>query len=164
MNNLKSKNFGYPLCVLGVLISLTAFGQNKSIGKFVRTDYPASYLILNADKSFKFRFGFDQQWDLACGQFEVKGGTLIFSYTSDMFDRTCNSEGINMTDTSDYFLTQGVDKRWRPITARIVKNKILTLKTGDIHEAESVSLTGHYYRREKKRKRTNMPGTYIQRY
>jgi hypothetical protein len=164
VNNLKPKTFRHTICGLAVLITLTAFGQNGVTGKFIRTDYPASYLILNADKSFKFRFGFDSQWDLACGQFAVKGDTLIFSYNSDMFDITCNSEGINMTDTSDYFLRQGVDKRWRPITARVVKNKILTIKTGDIHEAESVSLNGYFYRREKKRERTRIPGTYIQRY
>lgn len=132
-----------------VLISLTAFGQNKITGKYIRTDYPEGYLILNDDKSFEFRFRFDMQWDLACGQFEVKGDTLSFFYTSDRFDVTCNSEGINMTDTSDYVLTQGGDKRWRPITARGVKNKILTIKTGDIHEAETVSPSGHYYRGKK---------------
>jgi hypothetical protein len=164
MKYLKFDNFRHGLCGLTVLISLTAFGQNEITGKFIRTDYPASYLILNADKTFKFRFGFDSQWDLACGQFEVKGDTLIFSYISDMFDITCNTEGTNMTDTSDYFLRQGVDKRWRPITARVVKNNILTIKTGDIHEAESVSLNRHYYRREKKRERTRIPGTYIQSY
>jgi hypothetical protein len=164
MNKINFNHLRQVLCGLTVLISLTTFGQNEIIGKFIRTDYPASYLTLNADKSFKFRFGFDSQWDLACGQFEVKGDTIMFSYTSDMFDITCNSEGINMTDTSDYFLKQGVDKRWRPITARIVKNKILTIKIGDIHEPETVSLDSYYLRRERKREKKGIPGTFIQRY
>ena len=114
-------NFRRHLLIYTFLINLTAFGQNEIVGEFIRTDYPAGYLILNADKSFKFRFGFDSQWDLACGQFEVKSDTLTFSYNSDMFNKTCNNEGINMTDTYDYFLKQGVDKRWRPIIARIIK-------------------------------------------
>jgi len=121
-------------------------------------------LILNANKSFKFRFGFDSQWDLACGQFEIKGDTLTFLYTSDMFDIGCNNEGINMTDTSDYFLKQGVDKRWRPITARVVRSKILTIKTGDIADPETVDFNNYYYRKEKKRERMRIPGTYIRRY
>lgn len=159
MNNLRKS-----LCVLTILINLTAFGQNELTGEFVRTDYPAGYLILRTDKTFKFRFGFDSQWDLACGQFELKGDTLTFSYTSDMFDTNCNTEGINMTDTSNYFLTQGVDKRWRPIIARIVKNKIITIKTGDVNDGESISLNKHYYRRKKKGDRVVIPGTYIQRF
>ena len=162
--HLRMNNFRRPLLVLTLLINLTAFGQNEIVGEFIRTDYPAGYLILNADKSFKFRFGFDSQWDLACGQFEVKGDTLTFSYTSDMFNVTCNSDGINMTDTSDYFLRQGVDKRWRPITARVVKSKIVTIKTGDVNDGETISLSKHYYRRKKKGDRTRIPGTYIQRY
>jgi hypothetical protein len=164
MNNSRFLKINFALCGLTVLLNLTALGQSKITGKFIRNDYPAGYLILNEDKSFKFRFGFDSQWDLACGQYEVKGDTLIFSYTSDMFDRACNSEGINMTDTSDYFLKQGVDKRWRPITARVVGKKILTIKTGDIHDSETVNSYEHYYRRERKRERTVIPGTSIRRY
>ena len=137
--------------VLTFLISLTASGQKEITGKYIRTDYPGGYLILDNDKSFKFRFRFDQQWDLACGQFEAKGDTLFFTYTSDMFDVICNNEMINMTDTSDYFLRMGVDKRWRPITAKIEKNRILTIKTGDIHEPETIDLNRYYYKREKKR-------------
>ncbi len=147
-----------------MLISLPAFGQSEITGKFIRSDYPAGQLILNVDKSFKFRFRFESQWDLACGQFEVKGDTLYFTYTSDMFDVTCNSERINMTDTSDYFLRLGVDKRWRPITARIVRNRIITIKTGDMADAETVSLTDLYYRRERKRERVRPPGTYIRQF
>ncbi|MBI3218012.1 MAG: hypothetical protein HYZ44_00720 [Bacteroidetes bacterium] len=156
--------FRRPLLVFTFLINLTAFGQNEIVGEFIRTDYPAGYIILNADKSFKFRFGFDSQWDLACGQFEVKGDTITFSYTADMFSVACNSEGINMTDTSDYFLKQGVDRRWRPITARVVKNKILTIKTGDQNEAETLSFNAFYYKRKKKGANIRIPGTYIQRY
>lgn len=162
--NLRMSNFRRSLLVLTLLINLTAFGQNEIIGEYIRTDYPTGYLILNADKSFKFRFGFDSQWDLACGQFDIKGDTLTFSYNSDMFDVTCNSEGINMTDTSDYFLKQGVDKRWRPIIARVVKHKIVTIKTGDVNDGETVSLNKHYYRRKKKGERARIPGTYIQHY
>jgi len=88
----------------------------------------------------------------------------LWGSLQDMFDIKCNTEGINMTDTSDYFLTQGVDKRWRPIIARIVKNKIVTIKTGDINDGETVSPSKHYYRRKKKGERTRIPGTYIQRY
>jgi hypothetical protein len=152
------------LCVFIFLINIPAFGQKEISGEFIRTKYPAGYLILNPDKSFKFRFGFDSQWDLACGQFELKRDTLFFSYTSDMFDIDCNSEGINMTDTSDYFLRQGVDKRWRPITARVVKNKIVTIKTGDVNDKETISLNSSYYRRKKKGETTRIPETYIQRY
>jgi hypothetical protein len=161
---LRISNFRRSLVVLTLLTNLTAFGQNEMMGEFIRTDYPAGYLILKADKTFKFRFGFDSQWDLACGQFEKKGDTLIFSYSSDMFDISCNTEGINMTDTSDYFLTQGVDKRWRPIIARVVKNKIVIIKIGDANEGETITLSRYYYRRKKKGERTSIPGTYIQRY
>lgn len=154
----------YSFCLLTMLISLSAFGQNEITGKFIRPDYPAGQLVLNADGSFKFRFRFDLQWDLACGQFEVKCDTLYFTYTSDMFDVTCNSERINVTDSSDYFLRHGVDKRWRPITARIVRNRIVTIKTGDIGDAETVSLSVHYYRRERKRERVRPPGTYIRQF
>ena len=157
-------NFRRSLLVLILLINLNAFGQNDVIGEFIRTDYPAGYLMLKADKSFKFGFGFDSQWDLACGQFELRGDTIYFSYTSDMFDINCNSEGINMTDSSEYFLTQGVDKRWRPIIARVVKNKIITVKTGDVNDGETLSLSKYYYRRKKKGGKTAIPGAYIQRF
>jgi len=151
MNILSLNTFAWAIGLAAMLVSLTAPGQNEITGKYIRTEYPGGYLILNTDKSFQFRFGFDSQWDLACGQFEVKGDTLYFSYTSDMFDVICNNERINMTDTSDYFLRNGVDKRWRPIIARIEKNRIETIKTGDIHESETIDLNKYYYKREKKR-------------
>jgi hypothetical protein len=68
-----------------------------------------------------------------------------------MFDVNCNNERINMTDSSDYFLKTGVDKRWRPIKAQIAKGKIHTIKTGDIQDPETVDWNKNYYKREKKR-------------
>ncbi|MEP4534102.1 MAG: hypothetical protein ABJ004_13515 [Cyclobacteriaceae bacterium] len=85
MDKLRLSNFGL-LTWLTLLISLTGFGQNEITGKYIRTEYPGGHLILNEDNTFKYRFRFDSQWDLACGQFEVIGDTLTFSYTSDMFD------------------------------------------------------------------------------
>jgi hypothetical protein len=85
-----------------------ALGQSELNGKYTREDHPGGYLTFDSNKNFKFRFKSHAYWDLACGQFEVKNDTIFFTYTSDMFDETCNDEGINMTDTSDYFLRQGV--------------------------------------------------------
>lgn len=135
-----------------LLIALNSFGQKDAYGKYARTEYPAGHLVLNSDKTFKFRFRFDSQWDLACGEFELKKDTIFFSYTSDMLDVNCNNERINMTDTSDYFLRTGIDKRWRPISAKITKGKIQTIQTGDVKDPETVSFNKNLYRKEKNRK------------
>jgi hypothetical protein len=138
------------LTVLFVIIgSVTIFGQGELFGKYILTGYPNSYVILNADRTFKFRFRSHTYWDLVCGQFEVKNDTIFFTYTSDMFDLSCNSEQINMTDTSDYFLKTGVDKTYRPLTATIKKKKILTIKTGDITDSGMVDRRTYYYKRER---------------
>lgn len=137
--------------LFGPLTTFIAFGQDEISGKYIRTEYPAGYLILNSDKSFKFKFGFDSQWDLACGQFEVTGDTIKFSYSSDMYDLRCNNERINMSDTSDHFIGISIDKRWRPIKVIINKKRILAIKTGDINEPETVDKNKYYYKRERKR-------------
>ena len=148
------KNLTFDKYVWTFLFLLTVssvLGQGELPGKYVNSDNSGGYLILNEDKSFKFRYRSHAYWDLACGQFDIKGDTVLFTYTSDMFDIACNNERINMTDTSDFFLKTGVDKRYRPIIARLVKNKLLTVKTGDIQESESVDLRTYYYTRERKR-------------
>jgi hypothetical protein len=140
------------LTMLFVLVSLvTTSGQGELFGKYILTDYPNSYLILNTDSTFKFRLRSHAYWDLACGQFEVKKDTIFFTYTSDMFDLSCNSELINMTDTSEYFLKTGVDKNYRPLIATIKKRKIRTMKTGDLKDLATVNRRIYYYKRERKR-------------
>ena len=133
------------------LTSFMALGQSELNGKYTREDHPGGYLTFDSNKNFKFRFKSHAYWDLACGQFEVKNDTIFFTYTSDMFDETCNHEGINMTDTSDYFLRQGVDKRWRPIIAIIKKNKIQIIKTDGFHEPETAKQIKYYYERARRR-------------
>jgi hypothetical protein len=140
------------LTILFLLIGLmTTFGQNELTGKYILTDYPGSYILLNADKTFKFRYRSHAYWDLACGQFEVKNDTIFFTYTSDMFDLSCNSEKINMTDTSDYFLQTGVDKTYRPVIATFKKKEIRTIKTGDTTDLATIDRRTYYYKRERKR-------------
>jgi hypothetical protein len=131
----------------------TVFGQVEISGKYIRTEYPGGYLILNPDNSFTFKFNFDLQWDLACRQYEARGDTIFFNYNKDMFDSDCNTDKINVTDTSGVISIDAIDKRYRPITAQLLKKKILTLKVGDIKEPETVELLSFYYRAEKKRKR-----------
>lgn len=132
-----------------LLFGFNVFEQSGVSGKYIRNNYPGGYLVLSADKSFKFRFNFDSQWDIACGQFEIKGDTLFFTYTSDMHDVTCNEERINMSDTTDYFLRTGVDKRWRPIAALVKKKRIKTLMVGDTQEPTTVRYAHLWYNRVK---------------
>ena len=120
------------------LIAFQTFGQSIEPGKYIRTDYPSGYLIMNSDHSFKFRFHFDLQWDLACGFYEIKGDKIYFSYNSDMFDEECNIDGINKTDTTGIVTQDAIDKRYRPIIAKYSKRKIITIKTGDISDIETV--------------------------
>jgi hypothetical protein len=138
------------LLTLTTFSSLTAWGQKDIEGKYVCTSYPTCYLIINSDKTFKFGFGQDLQWDIACGRFELKADSLFFEYLSDMFDRQCNSDGRNYTDTSGIILQDAIDKRFRPISARLSKNKIITYKIGDIADSETIDKRAYYYRRKKK--------------
>jgi hypothetical protein len=149
---LRQMKYKFLMTILFMTIgSVTTFGQGELFGKYILTDYPNSYIILNADRTFKFRFRSHAYWDLACGQFEMKNDTIFFTYTSDMFDLSCNSEQINMTDTSDYFLKTGVDKTYRPLTATIKKKEIRTIKTGDMTDFITVDRRTYYYKRERKR-------------
>lgn len=143
----------YITAILFLTTSLKTFGQSEISATYTRTDYPASSIVLNQDKSFKFKFHFDLQWDLVCGQYELKGDTILFHYNSDMFDVQCNSERINYTDTSGVILQDAIDKRFRPILARLSKNKLITIKTGDIKEPETIDTLIFYYKREKKREK-----------
>jgi hypothetical protein len=150
MKKLVSYKFA-PTILLFLFVAIAAFGQEEITGKYLWTDYPSGYIMLNADKSFKFKFRSHAYWDLACGQFEVKIDTIFFNYMSDMFDVSCNNERLNMTDTSDYFLKKGVDKRHRPIIALLLKNKLEIIKTGDVNELETIGDGGYYYRRAKRK-------------
>lgn len=139
------------LLIATTLSTLNVWGQKSIEGKYTRTDNSLSYLILNSDKTFNYKFLSDQQWDLACGQYETKGDSILFHYQSDMFDRQCNNERINYTDTSGVILQDAIDKRFRPIIARLSKNKLTTLKTGDIGEPETIGNNVYYYRRKRSR-------------
>ena len=75
-----------------VLASTSVLGQSEVTGKYIRMDYPGSYVILNPDNTFKYGFHFDLQWDLACGQYEINGDTIFFTYYKDMFDPDCNTD------------------------------------------------------------------------
>ncbi len=129
--------------------TMTAWGQKNIDGKYVRADQSTCYLIINSDGTFKYRFGRDLQWDVACGQYKMKGDSIVFQYLSDMFDQQCNTEGINYTDTSGVILRDAIDKRFRPISARLSKNKITTYKVGDIADPETIGKGVYYYRRKK---------------
>lgn len=144
--------FALITLLITLISNLTVLGQREITGGYIHADYPGGYLILNSDKSFKFRFHFDLQWDLACGQYVVKNDTIFFTYTSDMFDIACNSEKIIMTDTAGYFQKTGVDKRFRPITARLLKNKIQVIKIGDVQDPETISRDGYSFKRKRIKK------------
>jgi hypothetical protein len=139
------------LLLATTLLALNVWGQRSIEGKYSRTDNSLCYLILYPDNTFKYRFRWDLQWDVACGQYETKGDSIFFHYQSDMFDRQCNSEGINYADTSGVILQDAIDKRSRPISARLSKNKITTLMTGDIGEPEAIGNRVYYYRRKRNR-------------
>jgi hypothetical protein len=139
------------LLTLTMFFTITAWGQKNIEGKYVRTDQSTCYLTINSDGTFKYRFGWDMQWDVACGKYEIKGDSIIFQYLSDMFDRQCNTEGINYTDTSGVILRDAIDKRFRPISARLSKNKITTYKVGDIADPETIDKGVYYYKRKKSR-------------
>ena len=142
---------GKLLFCLTTLLTFNVWGQKTIDGKYIRTDNSMCYLILNSDKTFKYKYHWDLNWDLACGQFEVKGDSIYFHYQSDMFDLQCNNEGVNVTDTSGVILRDAIDKRDRPISARLSKNKITTFKTGDIGELGTIGNSVYYYRRKKNR-------------
>jgi hypothetical protein len=137
------------ILTLTTFLSLNASGQKSIEGKYSRTDQSSCHLILNSDGTFKYRFLWDLQWDVACGQYKLQGDSIYFLYQSDMFDRQCNSDGINYTDTSGVILRDAIDKRFRPISARLSKNKITTYKTGDINDPETVDKRAYFYRRKK---------------
>jgi hypothetical protein len=137
------------------LSSVICFGQIEISGKYIRIKGSKSnYILLNVDNSFKYQYLSDLQWDLACGQYERKGDTILFHYTSDMFDLNgCNNGKINYADTSGVF-AETIDKRFRPISARLSKRTIITIKTGDIKESEPIlSWTDYYIKEKYKRKR-----------
>jgi hypothetical protein len=137
------------LLATAIFFTLTAWGQKGIEGKYIRTDQSTCYLILNSDGTFKYKFLWDLQWDVACGLYELKGDSIYFKYQSDMFDRQCNSDGINYTDTSGVILRDAIDKRYRPISARLTKNKIATYKVGDVGDLDTVGKGVYYYRRRK---------------
>jgi hypothetical protein len=139
------------LLTLTTVLTVTTWGQKGIEGKYVRTDQSTCYVLINSDGTFKYKFGWDLQWDLACGRYELKGDSIFFQYSSDMFDQQCNSDGINYTDTSGVILRYAIDKRFRPISARLKKNKITTYKVGDVTEPETVDKLVYYYRRKKGR-------------
>lgn len=153
MEKLQLEKFALIILLAIIISSTSVFGQSALTGKYIRTEYPRGYLVLNPDNSFKFKFHVDLQWDLACGQYEVRGDTIFFNYYKDMFDSDCNTEKINIADTSGVILQDNIDKRYRPITAQHLNKKILTLKIGDVKEPETVELRSYYYRAEKKRKK-----------
>ena len=134
--------------------SVICLGQIEITGKYIRIKGSNSnYILLNADNSFKYQFESDLQWDLACGRYEKKGDTILFHYTSDMFDIDgCNSGKINYTDTSGVF-TEAIDKRFRPISALLSKGKIVTIKTGNIEEPKTILSWTDYYIKEKNRRK-----------
>jgi hypothetical protein len=139
------------LLILTTLLTLNVWGQKSIDGKYIRTDNSMCYLILNADNTFKYKYHWDLNWDLACGQFELKGDSIYFHYLSDMFDQQCNSDGINYTDTSGIVLKDAIDKRDRPISARLSNNRLITIKIGDIEEPETVGTGVYYYKRKRNR-------------
>lgn len=120
-----------PKCVafisLVLLVNLTVSPQNLIFGEYRRNEYPSGYVILGLDYTFKFRFHFDLQWDLACGTYSTKGDTVYFNYQSDMYDPICNNQGINVTDTSGVILQDAIDTRYRPITAYVSRDKLKTI-------------------------------------
>jgi hypothetical protein len=134
---------------LTAFLAISAFGQKSIEGKYVRTDNSSCYLILNTDKTFRYKFLRDIQWDLACGQYRVEGDFIFFSYQSDMFDLECNNEKVNYADTSGVILSDAIDKRFRPISGRLRKRKIMIGKVGDVNEAETLGKGAAYYYRRK---------------
>ena len=139
------------LTTLTIFFTLTSWGQTNVEGTYVRTDQSTCYLTINSDGTFKYKFGWDLQWDVACGQYEMKGDSIFFRYQSDMFDQGCNTEKINYTDTSGVILKDAIDKRFRPISARLSKNKITTYKVGDIDDPKTIDKLVYNYRRKKSR-------------
>lgn len=59
-------------CVILLLLTLETTGQIDIGGKYSRGDYPSTYVILNNDSTFKYKFNFDINWDLACGTYTLK--------------------------------------------------------------------------------------------
>ena len=143
--------FFLTLVICISLNAVTSFGQIEASGKYIlKRGTDSNYILLKADNSFKYHYLNDMQWDLACGQYERKGDTILFHYTSDMFNLQCNNEKINYSDTSGVY-TGTIDKRFRPISARLYKRTIMTIKTGDIQEPKTVLSWNHYYTMEKNR-------------
>jgi hypothetical protein len=147
------------LLTLTTFFAITAWGQKSVDGTYIRTDQSTCYLILNQDGTFKYKFGWDMQWDVACGQYKINGDSIFFHYQFDMFDRQCNTEGINYTDTSGIILQGAIDKRFRPVSARLSKNKITTYKIGDITDPQTIDKAVYYYRRKKNQRRRHEPPT-----
>lgn len=89
------------LLAAAIVVNHSARAQIKFSGKYIRDEYPAGYLIISDDGNFKFKFGFDQLWDLI-----------------------------------------------------ILNNRIRTVKTGDVHEHESVDFRQYYYKRKRNHRRS----------
>jgi hypothetical protein len=119
----------YVICLFPILLTaFNASGQQADVtGKYSRSEYPTSYIILNKDSSFIYRFNFDLNWDLACGTYKVNNSQIVFTYTSDMNDTlNCNIEGIGILPwrKKDEGFTGTIDTRYRPDSLYISGKKL----------------------------------------
>lgn len=115
-------------------------------GKFERIDHK-SHLTFDANGSFKFRFHRDLNWDLACGTYEIMNDSIYFFYRSDMFERTCNTEGMNDTDSVGIILQDAIDKRFRPIAAKLQNKKLITSKVGDVNDQKTIEALEYIFKK-----------------
>jgi hypothetical protein len=135
-------------CIVLIFISLDTTGQIDISGKYSRTDYPGSYVVLNTDSTFKYEFHFDINWDLACGTYKLKKDLIIFSYTSDMYDTiNCNTDRVNYLKDKEgkdeFVLGTTIDTRFRPDTLMISGTKLYQLEKGVVRSKK------YYLKREK---------------
>jgi hypothetical protein len=147
----------YTLFICPLILNFFApitFAQEAIFGKYSRDLYPPGSITLQDDFTFKFKFNYDMQWDLACGTFRINRDTIFFYYRSDMFDETCNTEKegfLNDESRKEELMAAGesIDKRFRPDSILIEGKKLFNIVNGKVYRGRySVSRKRHRYLRK----------------
>lgn len=148
-------------CVIIFFKSVLAFGQASLSGIFSRNDYPSISIVFNSDLTFKYRFSFDESWDIACGSYLIKKDTVLLFYLSDYNDTICNSpqtnilfiqtKNINGQTQKSAIIFGTVDKRHRPDSLFRIGDRLFLIDNGTIMgfpKSAKPSDNRHFFKRK----------------
>jgi hypothetical protein len=141
--------------------SVLTLSQASLSGTFSRSDYPSIFITFNRDLTFKYRFSFDESWDIACGSYLIRKDTVLLFYVSDYNDTICNSPQTNILFTQTKNIngpTQKtaivfgtVDKRHRPNSLFRIDNRLFLIDNGTViglPKSTKHPDNRHYFRRK----------------